>query len=230
MFRWSGKSGVCDWPLGESHLFSWASPLLAVLACFFLSACGSVSSHRSGSGFFDTVVIDAGHGGHDRGARAVKGNHEKVLALDISQRVSRILRASGLRVVETRTGDYFVPLDKRVSVSNRTRDSIFVSIHLNWARRSRASGVETFFYSPRSSRLAANIQREIVRPYGAKNRGIKPGRYYVLRKNKRPAVLVELGFISNANENNSLQKSHIRQKLAEAVARGILAEKNGRFP
>jgi N-acetylmuramoyl-L-alanine amidase len=230
MFRWSGKSGVRDWPLGESRLFSWASPLLAVLACFFLSACGSVSSHRSGSGFFDTVVIDAGHGGHDRGARAVKGNHEKVLALDISQRVSRILRASGLRVVETRTGDYFVPLDKRVSVSNRTRDSVFVSIHLNWARRSRASGVETFFYSPCSSRLAANIQREIVRPYGAKNRGIKPGRYYVLRKNKRPAVLVELGFISNANENNSLQKSHIRQKLAEAVARGILAEKNGRFP
>jgi N-acetylmuramoyl-L-alanine amidase len=230
MFRWSGKSGVRDWPLGESRLFSWASPLLAVLACFFLSACGSVSSHRSGSGFFDTVVIDAGHGGHDRGARAVKGNHEKVLALDISQRVSRILRASGLRVIETRTGDYFVPLDQRVSFASRSRDSIFVSIHLNWARRSRASGVETFFYSPRSSRLAANIQREIVRPYGAKNRGIKPGRYYVLRKNKRPAVLVELGFISNANENNSLQKSHIRQKLAEAVARGILAEKNGRFP
>ncbi|MCX6965562.1 MAG: N-acetylmuramoyl-L-alanine amidase [Verrucomicrobia bacterium] len=176
------------------------------------------------------MVIDAGHGGHDPGARAVKGNHEKVLALDISLRVSRILRASGLRVVETRTGDYFVPLDKRVSISNRTRDSVFVSIHLNWARRSRASGVETFFYSSRSSRLAANIQREIVRPYGAKNRGIKPGRYYVIRKNKRPAVLVELGFVSNSNENNSLQKSHIRQKLAEAVARGILAEKNGRFP
>jgi N-acetylmuramoyl-L-alanine amidase len=174
--------------------------------------------------------MDAGHGGHDPGARAVKGNHEKVLALDISLRVSRILRASGLRVVESRTGDYFVPLDKRVSISNRTRDSVFVSIHLNWARRSRASGVETFYYSSRSSRLAANIQREIVRPYGAKNRGIKPGRFYVLRNNKRPAVLVELGFVSNSNENNSLQKSAIRQKLAEAVARGILAEKNGRFP
>ena len=222
--------GFRDWPLGGSRLFSWASLILAVVSCFFLSACGSFSSHRTGTGFFDTVVIDAGHGGHDPGARAVKGNHEKVLALDISLRVSRILRASGLRVVETRTGDYFVPLDKRVSISNRTRDSVFVSIHLNWARRSRASGVETFFYSSRSSRLAANIQREIVRPYGAKNRGIKPGRYYVLRKNKRPAVLVELGFLSNSNENNSLQKSHIRQKLAEAVARGILAEKNGRFP
>jgi len=230
MFRGPWILGFRDWPLGGSRLFSWASQILAVVSCFFLSACGSFSSHRTGTGFFDTVVIDAGHGGHDRGARAVKGNHEKVLALDISQRVSRILRASGLRVVETRTGDYFVPLDKRVSISNRTRDSVFVSIHLNWARRSRASGVETFFYSSRSSRLAANIQREIIRPYGAKNRGIKPGRFYVLRKNKRPAVLVELGFVSNSNENNSLQKSHIRQKLAEAVARGILAEKNGRFP
>jgi N-acetylmuramoyl-L-alanine amidase len=230
MFRGNGISGFRDWPLGGSRLFPWASPILAVLACCFLSACGTFSSHRTGTGFFDTVVIDAGHGGHDPGARAVKGNHEKVLALDISLRVSRILRASGLRVVETRTGDYFVPLDKRVSISNRTKDSVFVSIHLNWARRSRASGVETFFYSSRSSRLAANIQREIVRPYGAKNRGIKPGRYYVLRKNKRPAVLVELGFVSNSNENNSLQKSAIRQKLAEAVARGILAEKNGRFP
>ena len=230
MFRGNGISGFRDWPLGGSRLFSWASPILGLLSCLFLSACGTLSSHRTGTGFFDTVVIDAGHGGHDPGARAVKGNHEKVLALDISLRVSRILRASGLRVVETRTGDYFVPLDQRVSISNRSRDSVFVSIHLNWARRSRASGVETFFYSSRSSRLAANIQREIVRPYGAKNRGIKPGRYYVLRKNKRPAVLVELGFVSNSNENNSLQKSAIRQKLAEAVARGILAEKNGRFP
>ena len=230
MFRGPWILGFRDWPLGESRLFSWASPILALVSCFFLSACGSFSSHRTGTGFFDTVVVDAGHGGHDRGARAVKGNHEKVLALDISQRVSRILRASGLRVVETRAGDYFVPLDKRVSISSRSRDSVFVSIHLNWARRSRASGVETFFYSSRSSRLAANIQREIIRPYGAKNRGTKPGRVYVLRKNKRPAVLVELGFVSNSNENNSLQKSHIRQKLAEAVARGILAEKNGRIP
>ena len=230
LFRGIRIGGLRDWPFGGSRSFTLASTILGLLACLFLSACGTFSTQHPGSGFFDTVVIDAGHGGHDRGARAVKGNHEKVLALDIAQRVSRILRASGLRVVETRTGDYFVPLDKRVSISNGSRDSVFVSIHLNWARRSRASGVETYFYSSRSSRLAANIQREIVRPYGAKNRGIKPGRYYVLRKNKRPAVLVELGFVSNSNENNSLQKSAIRQKLAEAVARGILAEKNGRFP
>jgi N-acetylmuramoyl-L-alanine amidase len=189
-----------------------------------------IGGRLTGAGFFDTVIIDAGHGGQDRGARAVQGNHEKVLALDVSRRVSQILRNSGLRVVETRTSDYFVTLDNRVVTSNRTRNAVFVSIHLNWARRSKASGAETFFYSGRSSRLAANIQKEIVRAYRTNNRGVKNGRFYVLRNNKRPAVLVELGFLSNPSENAALQKSYTRQKLAEAVARGILAEKNGRIP
>lgn len=203
------------------------------LACILLSACETsmpyFGRHQS-SGFFDTVVLDAGHGGHDRGARAYKGNHEKVLALDTSKRVARILRQNGLRVIETRTSDYFVPLDQRVAISNRTRNAVFVSIHYNWARRSRASGVETFYCSPRSTRLAANIQREILRPYRAIDRGVKKRSLYVLKNNRRPATLVELGFLSNPSENATIQKSHIRQKLAEAVARGILAEKSGRIP
>ena len=103
-------------------------------------------------------------------------------------------------------------------------------IHYNWSRRSRASGVETYFSSPRSSRLAANLQREIQRPYGAIDRGVKKSSFYVLRNNRLPAALVELGFLSNSNENASIQKSQIRQDLAEAVARGILAEKSGRTP
>lgn len=208
-------------------------PCVPLLACFLLVACETAAPYRGrheAAGFFDTVVVDAGHGGHDRGARAIKGNYEKVLALDISKRTARILRESGLRVIETRPSDDFVTLDNRVAVSNRTPDAVFVSIHLNWTKRSRASGVETYFYSPRSSRLAANIQREILRPCRTKDRGIKPRGLYVLRNNKRPAVLVELGFISNPAENDALQKPAIRQKLAEAVARGILAEKSGRIP
>jgi len=204
-----------------------------VLACILLSACETSSPYfgrHQSTGFFDTVVLDAGHGGHDRGARAYKGNHEKVLALDTAQRLARILRQNGLRVIETRTADYFIPLDKRVAVSNRTRNAIFVSIHYNWARRSRASGVETYFYSPRSSRLAANIQREIPRSVRAIDRGVKKSSFYVLKNNRRPAVLAELGFLSNPSENANIQKSQVRQKLAEAVARGILAEKSGRNP
>ena len=203
------------------------------LACILLPACETsapYSGRHQSAGFFDTVVLDAGHGGHDRGARAYKGNHEKVLALDTSKRVARILRQNGLRVIETRTSDYFVPLDQRVAISNRTRNAVFVSIHYNWARRSKAAGVETYFASPRSSRLAANIQREILRPYLAIDRGVKKRSFYVLKNNRRPAALVELGFVSNPGENATIQKSQIRQKLAEAVARGILAEKSGRVP
>jgi len=98
---------------------------------------------------------------------------EKKLALDTTRRAARILRSSGLRVVETRTTDEFIPLDQRVASSNRLKNVIFVSVHFNWAKRSKASGVETFYYSPRSSRLAANLQREILKAYGAKNRDMK---------------------------------------------------------
>jgi N-acetylmuramoyl-L-alanine amidase len=204
-----------------------------VLVCLLLSACETTAPYlgrHQSTGFFDTVVLDAGHGGHDRGARAYKGNHEKVLALDTSKRLAQILRENGLRVIETRPADYFVPLDQRVAISNRSRNAVFVSIHYNWARRSKAAGVETFYCSPRSTRLAENIQREILRPYRAIDRGVKDRPFYVLKNNRRPAVLVELGFLSNPAENASIQKTQIRQKLAEAVARGILVEKSGRNP
>jgi len=206
--------------------------LCALAAAFLLSGCESTSPGRGllAAGFFDTVVIDAGHGGQDPGARAVSGLREKELVLDTSRRIARILRESGLKVVETRTADYFVTLDRRVATSNRLRNVIFVSIHYNWAKRSKATGIETFYCGPRSSRLAANIQKETLRAYQTKNRGIKVRDFYVLRRNKRPAVLCELGFISNPGENRIVQSQATRQRLAEAVARGILAEKNGRNP
>jgi N-acetylmuramoyl-L-alanine amidase len=213
----------------------WIAAALAVLAAVFLAGCESTDSgafrgRLQPTGFFDTVIIDAGHGGHDPGARAVKGSPEKYLALDTSRRIAEILRRSGLKVIETRKGDYFVTLDKRTQIANRTRNTIFVSIHYNWAKRAKASGVETFFCGPRSSRLAANIQREIRRPHGAIDRGIKFRQFYVLKNNKRPAVLVELGFLSNPAENAKVQDAAMRQRLAEAVARGILAERAGRNP
>lgn len=216
--------------------FAWLHALIAcVLAVFLLSGCQTTKTFRSprglqAAGDFNTVVIDAGHGGHDSGAKSVTGAPEKQLTLDTARRVSRILRSSGLRVVETRSGDYFIPLDQRVASSNRLTNVVFVSIHYNWVRKSKPSGVETFFYSPRSSRLSANIQREVVKSSGSLNRGIKQRGFYVLRNNKRPAVLCELGFVSNPSENRKLQTGAGRQRLAEAVARGILAEKAGRNP
>jgi len=200
-------------------------------ATVFLVGCAdSGGRYGPGAGHFDTVVVDAGHGGHDPGARAVSGSREKVLALDTAQRLTKILRSRGLRVIETRTTDYFVPLSRRVEISNRTGNAIFVSVHYNWGRRRGANGIEIFHYNSRSRRLATNVLKETLRAYPTTNRGVKTARFHVLRNNRRPAILCELGFLSNPKDNSQIQKAAVRQRLAERIAAGILAERAGRSP
>ena len=208
-----------------------AACLAGALACGFLASCASTGgTYGPGAGFFNTVIVDAGHGAHDRGANAQSGSPEKLLTLDTARRLADILRRNGLHVIETRTSDYFVPLGGRVAVSNRTGQSVFVSVHYNWSSRRGARGIEIYYYSLRSKRLAANILRETLRAYPTENRGIKNRGFYVLRNNRRPAVLCELGFVSNPSDNANVQKPAVRQRLAERLAAGILAERAGRTP
>lgn len=189
---------------------------VAALAALFLAGCAG----PGGVGRFRTVVLDAGHGGIDKGARGVDGSLEKKYALDTAKRVERGLKRNGYRVIMTRRSDYFVPLPTRVAVSNRQRGAIFVSIHYNWARRSSAYGTETFHYNSRSYPLAANIQRELSRV--SNNRGVKRARFHVLRNNARPAALVEGGFLSNPSEARKIRSPFYRQRLADAIVRGII--------
>ncbi|HEY5741246.1 MAG TPA: N-acetylmuramoyl-L-alanine amidase [Terrimicrobiaceae bacterium] len=191
---------------------------------------GCASPYKQGAGKFETVIVDAGHGGFDRGGRSISGAPEKLLALDTARRLAKVLEKSGFRVIETRTGDVFIPLGSRTARSNSTAGSIFVSIHYNWAPRRGARGIEIYFYSPRSWRLASNILRETTRAYPTENRGVKRNNFYVLRKNRRPAVLCELGFVSNPEDNRYLQNSKYRQRVAERVAAGIVAERKGARP
>lgn len=208
-----------------------ASALAAAAAALALSSCQSTGgNYGPGAGFFHTVIVDAGHGGHDEGAHACSGAREKSLTLDTSRRLASVLRSNGMRVIENRTGDYFVTLGKRASVSNSTGQAVFVSIHYNHSGRRGAHGIEIYYNALRAKRLAANILRESLRAYPTDNRGIKKGRFYVLRNNQRPAVLCELGFVSNPSDNRNIQNPAVRQRIAERVAAGILAEKAGRRP
>ena len=196
---------------------------ISLLITVLLAACAS--PYQRGAGKFSTVIIDAGHGGHDRGGWPVSGSPEKVLALDTARRLAAILRSHGFRVIETRTRDVFVPLESRIKMSNSTSRCIFVSIHYNWTPRRRARGIEIYYQSPRSWRLASNILQmtRLSSPTG--DRGVKRGNFRVLRKNRRPAVLCELGFLSNTRDNRYAQSSGHRQRLAERVAAGILRER-----
>ena len=201
---------------------------LCVAIVLGLAGCENFGS--LGSGDFHTVIIDPGHGGHDLGGRSVRGLNEKDLALDTAKRLKKALEWRGFRVIITRKADYFITLGQRVAVSNGSSNSIFVSVHYNWDRGSSGHGVETYYYLPRAARLAANVQRELPAAYGTRNRGVKQRGFYVLRKNRRPSILVECGFVSNPAENAALQSGSGRQKIADAIARGIVAERKGRRP
>jgi N-acetylmuramoyl-L-alanine amidase len=202
---------------------------LPLLALLLLPGCALFEEGASLSNFH-TVVLDPGHGGYDNGAKAVRGLPEKMLTLDVARRVKPLLEARGYHVVMTRTTDVFIPLGGRTGISNAHSDAAFVSIHFNSASRRAANGVETYYYNPRSAPLARNVLNEIATCYGSHSRGTKYARYYVLHHNLRPATLLELGFVSNAQENNLLQNPSVRQRLAEKIAAGISRGHGGRAP
>src|SRR5881398_1196800 len=167
------------------------------------------------------VVIDAGHGGFDRGGIPGQRVPEKKMTLDVAQRLKAVLTAYGYRVVMTRDSDVFVPLGTRVAIANSYRDAIFVCIHFNAARRGSANGIETYFYSSQSLPLASAIHYYVAGGAPTPNRGVRRRGFYVLRKTTIPAVLVECGFLTNATEANFAQSSAYQQKLAEEIGRGI---------
>jgi N-acetylmuramoyl-L-alanine amidase len=187
--------------------------------------CASSASAASSS---TTVVIDAGHGGFDRGGIPRQRIAEKEMTLDVSRRLKKILAADGYRVVMTRESDVFVPLGRRVAIANSYRKGIFVSVHFNSATRVGADGIETYFYGRGSLPLASAIHHFVAGGAPSPNRGVRRRGYYVLRKTRMPAVLVECGFLTNPTEAAYIQRSSYRQKLAKEIAAGIRQRSNVR--
>jgi len=168
-----------------------------------------------------TVVIDAGHGGFDRGGIPRQRVSESMMNLDVAQRLKTILQSYGYRVVMTRDSDVFIPLGTRVAIANSNPNAIFVCIHFNATPRSSASGIETYFYSTQSLPLASAIHYYVAGGAPSANRGVRRRGFYVLRNTRIPAVLVECGFLTNPTEAQYAQSSAYRQKLAEEIGRGV---------
>ena len=171
---------------------------------------------------FSTVVIDAGHGAHDFGANR-GAFFEKHIALDISRRLERFLRKNGVRTVMTRSTDRFIALGTRAEIGNRSGRCVFVSVHVNDARRSSAAGLETFYHDSEGQKLAALVQREMLRntSHGG-NRGVKYARFKVLRASTKPAILVETGFASNSADQKRLRDPRYREAIAQSIGIGLL--------
>src|SRR6184192_4263460 len=199
---------------------SLASLVITLVASDNSSAAQTGRSSASSSAPI-TVVIDAGHGGHDRGGIPGQSVAEEEMTLDVAQRLRNVLAASGYRVAMTRDSDVFVPLGTRVAIANSYRNAIFVCIHFNATGRSGASGIETYFYSRDSLPLASAIHYYVTGGAPSANRGVRRRGYYVLRKTAIPAVLVECGFLTNPTEAAYAQSAGYQQKLADEIAAGI---------
>ncbi len=200
--------------------------VLGALAAIFFGACstgGVIDTSRT----FNKVVIDAGHGGHDSGATTRYAGREKDLALDVALRVRAKLEAAGFGTVMTRKSDVFIPLDKRVSISNRQSNTIFVSIHFNYSPNPGIRGSEVYHFSRCSSRIAVNILNQVASIPGFSNRGVRTANFRVIKKNRYPAVLVECGYLTNPSEGLRCNNGETREALAEAIARGIIFQRHG---
>src|SRR5205809_6557089 len=128
------------------------------------AACSTVGTRgvKNTSKTFTTVVVDAGHGGKDSGAYRRSGPAEKIVTLDVAQRLERKLRESQLKTVMTRSSDVFVSLEQRVAIENSQKNAIFVSIHFNDSRRRGIHGFETYYHSGASLDLANRIQGKLM--------------------------------------------------------------------
>lgn len=199
-------------------------------------------------GHFKTVVLDAGHGGYDKGAVSPYG-YEKDFALDVARNIKPLLEAKGLEVKMTRDSDIFVPLEVRARIANAAKDAVFVSIHFNATDANpSAQGFEIFSFTPRgapstaddalalrfmnqdagssvdapSLALSMSVFHSVVGHFSEFDRGIKRARFAVLRLTKIPAILVEGGFLTERGESQLIAQSAWRAKLAQSIATGIV--------
>jgi N-acetylmuramoyl-L-alanine amidase len=201
---------------------------LAIALLTSLGACATQTGRVTNtSKTFTTVVVDAGHGGKDSGTYRRSGPPEKMVTLDVAQRLAGKLRESQLKTVMTRSSDVFIPLDERVRIENSQKKAIFVSIHFNDSRRRGIRGFETYYHSGASSELANRIQAKLMTIPRSANRGVRTANFRVLRLANYPAVLVECGFLSNRAEGNQARDWEYRELLADRIAEAIVEQRYG---
>lgn len=170
------------------------------------------------------VVIDPGHGGPDPGAVGIGGLREKDVIFPIAQEVAALLEQQGVQAILTRTDDRELDLEPRVQIAERANASLFVSIHANAISLSRpdVNGLETYYYSASGQRLAQVIHNAILQNVPIRDRGVRQARFYVIRNTSMPAVLVETGFVTGAEDARNLADPSHQRQMAAAIAQGVL--------
>ncbi len=278
----AGPDGVLnialEGPAAEIKTTSLQDPFRVVVDIYRAKDSGGTggpSSYNGGASPLKLIVLDAGHGGHDPGARGPGGVQEKDVVLDVTRRAARMIEDGlGIKVVLTRSTDVFVPLRERTNFANKQRADLFVSVHANAHPRSVSEGVETYFLSSEatdnearqiaaiennvvqlenpqsrqktdllksilwdmaqsefqqeSSFLAETVQDSMTQSLRLINRGVKQAGFYVLGGAAMPAILIEIGFLTNPKEEKKLASADHREAIARAIY-ASLAEYKRRY-
>ena len=269
---------VLEAPAAEVKTLSLQDPFRVVVDIYRAKESAGTEGPRANNGGappLKLIVLDAGHGGHDPGARGPKGVQEKDVVLDVTRRAARMIEDGlGIKVVLTRSTDVFVPLRERTNFANKQRADLFVSVHANAHPRSVSEGVETYFLSSEatdnearqiaaiendavqlenpqsrqktdllksilwdmaqsefqqeSSFLAETVQDSMTQSLRVTNRGVKQAGFYVLGGAAMPAILIEIGFLTNPKEERKLASAEHREAIARAIY-ASLAEYKRRY-
>ncbi len=197
------------------------------------SALGTVAlSARSDVGVLagKTIVVDPGHGGYNPGALGVDGSREEDNVLAIGLILRDLLRAAGARVLMTRSTDVEPTLAQRVTLANTNKASFFIAIHNNSNQNPAASGIMTFsrYGDPVSQKASNTINEALRKQTGMTNKGIEQASFYVIRATMMPAVLAEIGFMTNWSDVRTLKTLAFRQSAALGLFKGIVGFMTGR--
>lgn len=205
------------------------APVLCLLLIAFSKAHVSVYNGTDVSGEIERVIIvDAAHGGDDAGAISANGVNEKDLVLSIAKHIQKAAAKKNIKVILTRGGDQGVELEKRVTYSNIHKAELFISLHANFnSENSLLSGLECVVSESNigfddSKRFAESLTKELVALGGIPVNDIRQSNFYVLSKNKVPAIVLQLGFLSNITDTEYVMDEANQQRISERIISAIV--------
>ncbi len=167
------------------------------------------------------IVIDPGHGGRDSGTTGASGSLEKLLTMKTGELLAEKLKSAGAKVILTRKTDDYLSLPSRVSLSHYYQADAFISIHFDSILDSSIAGHTTYYYQNQQKELADDIHGSLSDRLPTADRGVRIGDYHVIRENNQPAVLLELGFLSNPTEEANVNTQYFQDLAATAIYHGL---------
>ncbi|MDY0409707.1 N-acetylmuramoyl-L-alanine amidase [Virgibacillus soli] len=169
------------------------------------------------------VIIDPGHGGNDGGAVGEYGTLEKDATLETAKRIKATLEQAGINVKLRRNGDDFVDRKERVAMAQGEQVDLFISIHYDGFEQEEVKGITSYYYHERDRKIAQLVHNYLFKEsIETRNRGVSEGDYFVLRENSVPAILLELGYITNKEDEVLIQSDNFQESISGAIRDAII--------